>query len=756
MSNDSRDSRILDCTASGFIKRFFATSRLHHLSTWKADLADYVIGQMNSNNRSSAVAMHKSSHPDDPFRTIMHVDMDCFFASVGVRDRPHLVGKPVAVAHSQGGVSLDYSTSEIASCNYEARAKGVKNGVFIGSAKELAPDLVIIPYEFEKYDACSKALYHTLLGVADFVQSVSIDEAFIDVTFCVQKRLLERTNCRSLVELGALGAHTGSEDVWKLHEEAAISVANHIRATIFSRTQCQASVGIGNNLLLARMATQKAKPNGAFSLLHRDTAVTHLSTMPIRSLPGVGRSLSEKCEQMQLHTCGDVQSAFRGATSATVNATFLQQLRKELGEKTGENLHSFCWGLDDRVLENKPRQSVGADINWGIRFTTAEQVDAFLRDFSEEVYARLDRSGNIAKQVTVDVKKKLYEGEPGKFLGCGHCLDLSKSMIPGRAIASAEALYKCVSTLYKEINLQPLDVRGIGIHLRKLQQSSNSSGATTSGIGAGAGAGNITGFFSIQRKDADKKPHTHPPPLAVKQDSGGSNHTRGHAVGHTEEDGEDSHEGDEEEQECQHILDANKKSNQFNASAHNNTNTAALYDREPLRNDVKPMLPSSGAKPAQEPQALVTQPNPKRAGTQPTVSAAAVHSLLQSPSTGTKDCTIQSTQCPAENPRSAVTRGTDASAAAVLSMDDIDLEVFAALPEEIQRELQREFEHRAQQSAIGSQPARTVKPAASSKRAVVASSVTAKSNKRAKNVEQKVIDAVTTKQGTLDMWRVSK
>ena len=113
----------------------------------------------------------------------MHIDMDCFFASVGIRDRPHLIHAPIAVAHSLNGVNMSYSTSEIASCNYIARSKGVKNGMFIGYAKQLEPNLHIIPYEFEKYDHVSKCLYSVLLRHSNYVQAVSCDEAFIDVTY---------------------------------------------------------------------------------------------------------------------------------------------------------------------------------------------------------------------------------------------------------------------------------------------------------------------------------------------------------------------------------------------------------------------------------------------------------------------------------------------------------------------------------------------------------------------------------------------
>ncbi|KAJ1397610.1 hypothetical protein B484DRAFT_406920 [Ochromonadaceae sp. CCMP2298] len=136
------------CTHPGFLKRYFETSRLHHLSTWKADLVDCVIAKLGPR--------HRASLPQEPLRTLLHVDMDCFFASVGVRDRPRLRDRPVAVAHSQGGLKLDFSTSEIASCNYPARARGVKNGMFLGAAKGLCADLEVIPYEFDKYDKCSR------------------------------------------------------------------------------------------------------------------------------------------------------------------------------------------------------------------------------------------------------------------------------------------------------------------------------------------------------------------------------------------------------------------------------------------------------------------------------------------------------------------------------------------------------------------------------------------------------------------------
>ena len=90
-------------------------------------------------------------------RVIMHVDFDCFFASVSLRDRPELVGKPVGIAHGQGQGGL--KSSDVASCNYEARSKGVKNGMPVGRALEKCPEMQILPYEFEKYKEATDELY---------------------------------------------------------------------------------------------------------------------------------------------------------------------------------------------------------------------------------------------------------------------------------------------------------------------------------------------------------------------------------------------------------------------------------------------------------------------------------------------------------------------------------------------------------------------------------------------------------------------
>jgi DNA repair protein REV1 len=180
--------------------------------------------------------------------------------------------------------------------------------------------------------------------------------------------------------------------------------------------------------------------------------------MSIRDLPGIGWSLEQKCHELHLHTCYDIQH------------TTLSYLQQHFGVKTGLMLHSYSTGRDDRMLENKTRQSVAVEINWGVRFQTSQQVTLFLQELSVEVFSRLIKTGqSSAGHVTVTIKKKLYEGEPGKFLGCGHCEDISRSVAPSHVITTADSLSVHVLQLYKQINIAVTDVRGIGIHLKNLK-----------------------------------------------------------------------------------------------------------------------------------------------------------------------------------------------------------------------------------------------------------------------------------------------
>eukprot|EP00842_Homolaphlyctis_polyrhiza_P001440 jgi/Hompol1/2297/HPOL_005932-RA len=436
-----QDFRLFTVTP-GFLKRYFAKSRLHHLSTWKAELSLMVAKQMTELGKKPVVLNPKHMQ----FKTIMHVDMDCFFASVALRNRPDLANVPVAIAHSTRPVKQSdntgsyndtnesgfKSTSEIASCNYPARAKGIRNGTFLGGARQLAPDLVVLAYDFEQIDACSRALYRVLVDRADFVQAVSCDEAFIDVSLAVKSRAQSAIN------------------------RAVTEIAADIRSAIHAATGgCNASIGISGNILLARMATKRAKPNGVFYIAPQDGAF-HLGDIPVIDLPGVGRKVAQSLNNLGITTCKDI------------SARSLSQMQRDCGAKIGKMLHGYSQGIDSSVLESKPRQSVGAEVTWGIRFQTWEQIISFMNEFCDEVMSRLMRVSVQARHLTVKAKKRDYADEPPKFLGCGKCIEYSKSVSFSTNVSRDRLLTESLAIL-KGFKIDPSDLRGIGIHLKQLE-----------------------------------------------------------------------------------------------------------------------------------------------------------------------------------------------------------------------------------------------------------------------------------------------
>lgn len=152
-----------------FIQQYYAESRLHHLSTWKAELKSKMQRLANEKGPGSKAIKRRPGSR----RYIMHVDFDSFFCAVSLKSAPEFADKPTVVAHGTG------TGSEIASCNYPARKFGVKNGMWMKRALELCPDLKVLPYDFPGYEAASELFYEAIVEVGGVVQSVSIDEAYV-------------------------------------------------------------------------------------------------------------------------------------------------------------------------------------------------------------------------------------------------------------------------------------------------------------------------------------------------------------------------------------------------------------------------------------------------------------------------------------------------------------------------------------------------------------------------------------------------
>ncbi|KAJ2737146.1 deoxycytidyl transferase [Coemansia sp. BCRC 34962] len=455
-------------TNKDFISRYYTSSRLHHMSVWKAEMKDYV-AQLN---RKRGIGLSVRDTEPGPAlsrsRTIMHVDFDCFFVSASLLSHPQLVGKPVVVCHMQQPELSDErehgmrenpgGTSQIASCNYLARSFGVKNGMFMAQASQLCPSLATVPYEFDTYKRVSKTFYDIVTEIADEVQAVSIDEALLDVTHVVHQQ----------------------------YQGSAETLAQHVRSRVLEATRCTVSVGIGPSILLARIAMAKAKPDGVNSL---DVEQFLALDLYIHDLPGIGRAVEEGLATLGIKRVADIRAA---------SMSLLQSI---CGEKTAVTLHNFSHGVDDRALEpDKPRKMFGAEIGWGVRLSNQHETDDFVTRLAEEVCRSMEAAKRVGGAVTLKIKKRQEgQGKPGKFLGHGICDSLSKSaMLPSMTNDYAKIALVCVKLL-AQMDVDPLDIRAVGIQVHKLAslESRTDVGDMLTKPRAGPGGGVRQGFNLI-------------------------------------------------------------------------------------------------------------------------------------------------------------------------------------------------------------------------------------------------------------------
>ncbi|XP_058119832.1 DNA repair protein Rev1 isoform X2 [Anopheles coustani] len=494
----STSKQSLTATDPNFLTEFFNNSRLHHIATLGASFKQYV-AELRDKSTGSFPAREilienlprrsegLEGEESDMFsgtanqHYIMHIDMDCFFVSVGLRNHPHLRGLPVAVTHSRGSdarvpshpgqnraleielyqkrlgeryktpdipiesrlssIDENNSLSEIASCSYEARRCGVKNGMFVGAALKLCPELKTIPYDFDGYREVAHKLYNTIAQYTLDIEAVSCDEMFVDLT-----ELLKSTGV------------------------PVMNFVSFVRDEISTATGCACSAGIGTNRLQARMATKRAKPNGQFRL-RASEAEEYMREIPIADLPGVGPSTSHRLKQMTYVTCADLQTIPRNV------------LQTEFGKKFGETLYNACRGIDERPLVyDKGRKSVSVDVNYGIRFTTEQEVDRFMRQLTEEIHRRLVELRQRGKLVTVKLLVRSPEApvETAKFMGHGLCDIVTKSQPLQQFTDDRVVIEGAVLSLMRTINAPPCELRGIGIQISKFE---GTKGATNTAAG---------------------------------------------------------------------------------------------------------------------------------------------------------------------------------------------------------------------------------------------------------------------------------
>lgn len=287
-------------------------------------------------------------------RSILHVDMDAFFASVECVDEPSLRGKAVLVGGTSGrGV--------VAAASYEARAYGCRSAMPMSQALRLCPHAVVRPVNFRRYREVSRKVFEIFGRFTPVVEGLSLDEAFLDLT--------------------------GTEKLLGPAE----GVARQIKTQVFRETQCTCSVGVSDCKFLAKLASDMNKPDG-LTVLGRAEVETVLPGLPVTRIWGIGAKSAARLGGYAIHTIGDLRRCE------------LSFLLNRFGSDA-ERLHRLARGIDERpVTTDREAKSIGQEQTFFENKLRAEEVRAELLGEVEHVAWRLRRSGLAARAVTVKIR----------------------------------------------------------------------------------------------------------------------------------------------------------------------------------------------------------------------------------------------------------------------------------------------------------------------------------------------------------------
>ncbi|MFY1703348.1 DNA polymerase IV [Micromonospora sp. WMMA1923] len=292
---------------------------------------------------------------DDTGCSILHVDMDAFFASVEVRHRPELRGRPVVV----GGVG---NRGVVSSASYEARRYGVRSAMPTARARALCPHAVYLPPDFTRYTAASRAVMAIFRDVTPLVEPLSLDEAFLDVAGA--RRLFGRP----------------------------VEIARLIRARVVRELGLTCSVGVASTKFVAKLGSTRAKPDGLL-VVPAARVIEFLHPLPVSALWGVGERSAATLHRLGLNTIGDLAEAPAG------------MLRRALGEAAATHLHALATGRDHRrVVPEHVEKSIGAEVTFEVDVTDPEEIRRALLSLAERVGSRMRRAGQVGRTVAVKVR----------------------------------------------------------------------------------------------------------------------------------------------------------------------------------------------------------------------------------------------------------------------------------------------------------------------------------------------------------------
>lgn len=349
---------------------------------------------------------------------MLHVDMDSFFVSVELLDRPELRGLPVAAAH-------DTSRSVVSSASYEARRFGVRSAMPVARAKQLCPQLVLVTPAYEKYRRASREVMAIFREFTPLVEPLSIDEAFLDVA-------------------GSL----------RLFGEP-IEIARQLRERVRERTGLPASVGLAGTKFVAKLASQRAKPDGILEVPPART-LEFLHPLPIGAMWGVGAVTERTLKARAIHTIGDLAREP------------LDSLRRIVGNASAERLHELSNGRDARDVEvARVEKSIGHEETFASDVVDPAALERELLRLATRTGERLRDNGLEARTVAIKVRWDTFE-------------TLSRSRTLAEPTNSTQRIYRTARELFDGLSpggrpLRP--VRLIGVRAEQLVDAGTETAA---------------------------------------------------------------------------------------------------------------------------------------------------------------------------------------------------------------------------------------------------------------------------------------
>ncbi|GAA3215931.1 DNA polymerase IV [Oerskovia jenensis] len=344
---------------------------------------------------------------DETGCSILHVDMDAFFASVELTRRPELVGRPVIVGGAERSVVL--------AATYEARAFGVHSAMPMALARRLCPQAVVVPPDHRAYQDASRAVMEIVHEITALVEQISIDEAFLDVSGARRR----------------LGAPT--------------RIGRELRERVRREVGITCSVGIATTKFVAKLASTHAKPDGLL-LVPAGSTVRFLRTLPVGALWGVG----ERTEK--------TLAGWGITTVAELADTDVATLQAAVGKAAGAHLHDLAWGRDPRPVDpGRAEQSIGAETTFAQDLYDFAVIGSALLGLADRCATRLRSQGFVARTVSVKVRTADFR-------------TLTRSRTLSSPTDVAQEIHAVALELARGVDRRGLPVRLVGVRAENLER----------------------------------------------------------------------------------------------------------------------------------------------------------------------------------------------------------------------------------------------------------------------------------------------